>query len=195
MVVGGATTLSAATAEPVAAAAEPDWPSSVEEGNLGTYRDDRGEDRVTVSVGAGDDGLAFDATKLWIDPGTTVVWEWTGRGGDHNVHAMDGPAEFQSETTAEEGFVYEFTFEAENEGIIHYQCDPHAMVGMHAGVAVGEDVPTVGVNDDGPPVIFPPDIAVQLVIGLLVLLGAVLVLAFFFMRYGEEKTSGTLQRD
>ena len=34
----------------------PDWPSGAE-GNLGTYEDARGQDEVTVMVGADDDGL------------------------------------------------------------------------------------------------------------------------------------------
>jgi len=53
----------------------------------GTH-DYTGQDEVTVAVGAVD-GLKFGPAAILIDPGTTVVWEWTGEGGAHNVVADD----------------------------------------------------------------------------------------------------------
>jgi len=86
---GGATAVAAAGAGATGTVAaqelQPVWPSAVTGANLGTYQDARGESEVTVQVGAGDSGLAFDATKLWVDPGTTITFEWTGNGGAHNV--------------------------------------------------------------------------------------------------------------
>jgi len=91
---GGATAVAAAGAGATGTVAaqelQPVWPSAVTGANLGTYQDARGESEVTVQVGAGDSGLAFDATKLWVDPGTTITFEWTGNGGAHNVQNVEG---------------------------------------------------------------------------------------------------------
>ncbi|QHS16262.1 halocyanin domain-containing protein [Halopenitus persicus] len=91
-----------------------------------------GQDEVTVSVGAGN-GLLFDPPAILVDPGTTVVWEWTGQGGQHNVAEADGA--FESELVQEGGHTFEQTFES--EGTFRYQCDPHEAVGMKGVVAVG----------------------------------------------------------
>ena len=83
---GAAAAAGAATATSGTAAAqevEPDWPSGASSGNVGSYQDARGQDSVTISVGAGDQGLAFDSTLVWVDTGTTITWEWTGSGGAH----------------------------------------------------------------------------------------------------------------
>lgn len=112
----------------------------------GGYRDARGEDEVTVAVGAeGNTGFfAFEPAGIWIDPGTTVRWEWTGEGGGHNVVAEEGPAALDSgDLVSEPGVHYEFTFE--EDGITTYFCEPHLSLGMKGGVAVG-DVPTVSVG-------------------------------------------------
>ncbi|TKX53002.1 halocyanin, partial [Halorubrum sp. SP3] len=86
---GGATAAVAASAGATGTAAaqevQPDWPSGAADGNVGSYTDARGQDEVTISVGAGSNGLAFDPTLVWVDEGTTVTWEWTGAGGSHNV--------------------------------------------------------------------------------------------------------------
>jgi len=54
--------------------------------------DMRDADEVTVNVGA-NDGLSFGPAAVAVSSGTTVVWEWTGQGGDHNVSATDGEFE------------------------------------------------------------------------------------------------------
>jgi len=98
---------------------------------------------VTVQVGAGDQGLAFDPTLLWVDPGTTITFEWTGNGGAHNVQNVEGPASLDSgDPVGEEGYTYEYETSEEDVGITHYHCVPHTAVGMHAGLAVGEDIET-----------------------------------------------------
>ncbi|WP_058367230.1 plastocyanin/azurin family copper-binding protein [Haloparvum sedimenti] len=195
---GGATAAAAATSAAAGTAAaqevQPDWPSAVE-GNVNSYQDARGQDEVTVSVGAGD-GLAFDPTKIWVDPGTTIVWEWTGSGGDHNVHAVDGPASFESEIVGDEGFTFEYEVTEEDAGITHYQCDPHQQTGMHAGLAVGEDVPTVEVG--GPSNGWPEDVHdigvplhphwVGLVSGVGISL--TIVFTFYALKYGETAHAG-----
>ncbi|WP_198662063.1 halocyanin domain-containing protein [Halorussus litoreus] len=98
--------------------------------------DRTGESEVTVKVGAsGNNGnFAFGPAAVRVDPGTTVVWEWTGQGSIHNVSAEDGS--FESEQTDEEGFTFEQTFD--EAGVTKYVCTPHATMGMRGAVVVGD---------------------------------------------------------
>ncbi len=109
--------------------------------------DRTGEETVEVMVGAGDQGIRYDPPAIQVDPGTEVVWEWTGEGGDHNVVTEDGPAELESELTAESGHTYSFEFTDEHEGTTTYGCTPHIPVGMKGAVAVG-DVVDETIGDD-----------------------------------------------
>jgi halocyanin-like protein len=84
-----------------------------------------------VEVGAGD-GLAFGPAAVAVSTGTTVTWEWTGEGGQHNVAGSDG--DFESETVGEEGHTFEHTFDATGEFTYFYQ--PHKMMGMKGVVVV-----------------------------------------------------------
>jgi halocyanin-like protein len=114
----------------------------------GTY-DFRGEETVEVAVGAGDDGLLFEPAAIMVDPGTEVVWEWTGEGGEHNVETEEGE-ELESELTDEEGFTYEHTFEEEGE-VTLYVCTPHEAQGKKGAVAVdgeAEEEDDAEVDDD-----------------------------------------------
>lgn len=99
----------------------------------------RGEEEVTVVVGAGDDGLQFDPPAVLVDPGTTVVWEWTGVGSHNVVHEPpeDGEVAFESELVGEEGATFEQTFDDAEEAIYRYFCEPHRSVGMKGAVSVG----------------------------------------------------------
>jgi len=200
---GGATAAVAAGAGATGTAAaqevQPDWPSGVTGGNLGSSLDARGESEVTVAVGAGESGLAFDPTQLWVDPGTTITFEWTGNGGAHNVQTVEdgGPASLDSgDPVGEEGYTYEYEVTEEDVGITHYHCVPHTAVGMHAGLAVGEDVPTVEVGgaSDG----WPENIAHVGVplhahwVGIAAILGISLtfVFTFYLLKYGESAHTG-----
>ncbi|QAU11765.1 halocyanin domain-containing protein [Halorubrum sp. BOL3-1] len=112
-----------------------DWFENV--GNYEGTRDLRGESEVTVSVGAGETGLLFDPPAVLVDPGTTVVWEWTGQGGAHNV-AEEDDVFSSGETVAEAGTTFEYTFEDAGEGdVFRYVCEPHQATGMKGAVAVG----------------------------------------------------------
>lgn len=51
----------------------------------GEVADRRGQDEVTVQVGAGPNGHAFDPAVVMVDPGTTVTWEWVEGSGAHYV--------------------------------------------------------------------------------------------------------------
>jgi len=112
-----------------------DWFEDV--GNYEGTRDLRGQDEVTVSVGAGENGLLFDPPAILVDPGTTVVWEWTGAGGGHNVVEENGAFD-SGEPAAEEGTTFEHTFADAGDGdVFRYVCEPHQSVGMKGAVAVG----------------------------------------------------------
>ncbi|MFB6137017.1 MAG: halocyanin domain-containing protein [Halobacteriaceae archaeon] len=97
--------------------------------------DRRGQDSVTVTVGAQGNGgpYAFDPPAVHVDPGTTVTWEWSGNGG-HDVAATDDS--FASELKRKEGYTFEHTFDS--PGVTRYKCTPHAPMGMKGAVAVGD---------------------------------------------------------
>ncbi|NHN61511.1 halocyanin domain-containing protein [Halorussus sp. JP-T4] len=99
--------------------------------------DETGQSEVTVEVGAaGNNGnFAFGPAAIRVDPGTTVVWEWTGKGGSHNVAAEDGS--FESEMTGSTGHTFEQTFD--ETGITKYACTPHKAMGMKGAVVVGDE--------------------------------------------------------
>jgi halocyanin-like protein len=201
---GGATAVAAAGAGATGTAAaqeqQPVWPSGVTSGNLGSYQDARGESEVTVQVGAGDSGLAFDPTQLWVDTGTTITFEWTGNGGAHNVVTVEGggPASLDSgDPVGEEGYTYEYEVTEEDVGITHYQCVPHAAVGMHGGLAVGEDIETESAGGGGNTG-WPENIAHVGVplhahwVGIAAILGIALtfVFTFYLLKYGESSHTG-----
>ncbi|MFC5367141.1 halocyanin domain-containing protein [Salinirubrum litoreum] len=104
-------------------------------GNFDGTADRTGESEITITVGAeGNNGTyAFDPPAVRVDPGTTVVWEWSGKGNAHNVVAEDGS--FESELTTDAGHTFEQTFEA--TGVYKYACVPHEMMGMKGVVVVG----------------------------------------------------------
>ncbi|MEF8863987.1 MAG: halocyanin domain-containing protein, partial [Haloarculaceae archaeon] len=106
--------------------------------------DRRGQPEVTVEVGAQGNGgaFAFEPAAVRVDPGTTVIWEWTGEGGGHNVVSEEGTDySYESELVSDAGFTFEHTFE--QEGISKYFCVPHRSLGMKGAVVVG--------NVGGPP--------------------------------------------
>ena len=104
----------------------------------GSIADETGDSEVTIDVGAGSDDKAFDPAAVRIGAGTTVVWEWTGEGGSHNVSSVDdSDTSFRSgATTDEAGTTYEYTFDA--AGTQLYVCEPHGPVGMKGGIDVVE---------------------------------------------------------
>ncbi|MFW5917583.1 MAG: halocyanin domain-containing protein [Halorubrum sp.] len=95
--------------------------------------DRTGEETVDVAVGA-DGGLSFVPANVVVDVGTTVVWEWTGVGGTHDVVEADGA--FESELTGTEGHTFERDFE--EPGVYDYVCTPHQAQGMAGSVEVVE---------------------------------------------------------
>jgi len=106
-----------------------DWFSNVD--NFDGEVDRTGTAAVTVEVGA-DDGFAFAPAAVQVDPGTTVTWEWIGKGGRHNVVERNGA--FASPYHSGEGATFEWT--AGESGLFPYFCDPHREMGMKGGVRV-----------------------------------------------------------
>ncbi|MFC6836228.1 halocyanin domain-containing protein [Halomarina ordinaria] len=142
--------------------------------------DARGESEVTVEVGAGEGGLEFAPVAVHVDEGATIIWEWTGEGGSHNVVAQDG-ADFESGSPQASG-TFEWT--AEGGPIATYQCDPHAGQGMLGAVAIGEDVPRSAPVAPAEPAV--SDGAKTLGIASTIAIVSTLGLAYFFMRYGGD---------
>lgn len=105
-------------------------------GESPTVVDETGKEEVTVVVGAEGNGgtYAFGPAAVRIDPGTRVVWEWSGDGGMHNVVAVDGS--FKSDLQQKAGATFSHTFET--DGAIDYYCEPHRAMGMKGVVLVGD---------------------------------------------------------
>lgn len=97
--------------------------------------DRRNEGDVTVEVGTrGNIGFyKFGPTAVAVSPGTTVTWEWTGKGGAHDVVERNGIFD-SGEPVAREGTTFQYTFEA--PGVFKYYCTPHRGMGMKAAVFV-----------------------------------------------------------
>ena len=136
---GGLATMGA---RPVAAQSTDlsDWFSNVS--NADGVVDETGSSEVTVKVGskANNGAFGFGPAAVRVDPGTKVVWEWTGEGTPHNVVAEDGS--FESEMISEAGATFSHTFES--EGVSKYVCVPHKAMGMKGAVIVGDVDVTLG---------------------------------------------------
>ncbi|MFB6169249.1 MAG: halocyanin domain-containing protein [Haloferacaceae archaeon] len=100
----------------------------------GSVTDRTGRSEVTVEVGAEGNGgaFAFAPAAVRISTGTTVVWEWTGKGGSHNV-VHEGDA-FASKLVESAGHTFAHTFESTGE--YKYVCTPHRSLGMKGVVVV-----------------------------------------------------------
>ena len=95
--------------------------------------DRTGQDEVAVAVGAGN-GFAFDPAPVRIDAATTGPLPGHGRGGGHNVVAVD--ESFESTLTAEAGHTFTHTFT--EPGTVEYVCTPHQTQGMRGVVVAVE---------------------------------------------------------
>jgi halocyanin-like protein len=131
-----AATAAAASAGTAAAQGEIDYGGWFDDvSNFEGTEDFTGQDTVRVEVGAQGNGgaFAFAPPAIRVDPGTTVVFEWTGGGGQHNV--VEDGGDYQSELFQEAGV--HFAVQFESEGISKYVCQPHQSLGMKGAVAVG----------------------------------------------------------
>lgn len=122
----------------------------------GEIADLRGQDQAGVSVGAegNGDGFAFDPSAVAVSPGAEVRWQWTGQGGQHNVHAAPdeqlGESDYEfsfGEPQAGEDVTYSFAFD--EAGVALYHCTPHLSAGMKGAVVVAERDGDGGASGDG----------------------------------------------
>lgn len=99
----------------------------------GDLTDLTGESSVTVKVGAEGNGAyyAFEPAAVKISTGTTITWEWTGKGSLHNVVEQDGA--FDSGQPQQTG-TFEHAFS--EAGTFLYLCEPHETQGMKGAVVV-----------------------------------------------------------
>jgi len=148
--------------------------------------DARGQGEVSIDVGVGDQGIAFDPATVWVDPGTTITWEWTGEGGGHNVVTNDGPAALDSgDPVDSDSETYEYEVTEDDAGITTYKCEPHEGQGMKGGIAVGNDVETTTIETGGggPSATIPSE-AYALTVATFIAMTTTLGLGYFFMKYG-----------
>jgi halocyanin-like protein len=159
----------------------PDFGGYLDDANNyeGSVVDETGSSEVNVAVGAGQ-GLAFGPAAVHVDNGATVIWEWTGQGGSHNVVAEDGT--FDSGSPVGSG-TYEYTFES--DGIYNYFCSPHKGSGMLGSIVVGTDYPTKSTGGNEGPSPLPGSVKT---LGVATTFTAIstLGLAYFFIRYGGD---------
>jgi halocyanin-like protein len=92
----------------------------------------RGESEVVVRNGTGSDGYKYDPPAILVDVDTTVVWEWTGRGGMHTVTHTDGLFESEYLSAEEDRFEYAF----DEPGTYWYYCAPHRTLDQKGAVIV-----------------------------------------------------------
>ena len=128
------------------------WFSGVE--SYDNTVDLRGRDEVTVLVGAGQGGTAFEPAAALVDDGTVVTFEWTGRGGTHNVVFERGPR-FETDLTDAEGHAESLELSPpDGTGWASYYCEPHQGSGIRGAVVVGDPEE---VDDIDPEVVSPDD--------------------------------------
>ncbi len=144
--------------------------------------DETGKSEVTIEVGAkGNNGnFAFGPAAVRVDPGTKVVWKWTGKGGSHNVAAEDGS--FESEMTDSQGHTFSQTFE--ETGVVKYACVPHKAMGMKGAVVVGSEAAS-GAASGGESSGFSLS-ADEYAVGGSVLLGLLSPIAFALVLFGRD---------
>lgn len=108
------------------------WLSNVENYDGVVDETDRDVVRVAVGVENGSGAYGFGPAAVRVSAGTTVTFEWTGRGASHNVVARD--ERFESELTDAEGHTFEYT--VESTGTVPYYCTPHESLGMKGVIVV-----------------------------------------------------------
>lgn len=91
-------------------------------------------DTTTVKVGVDANGGAygFGPAAMTVAKGTTVKFEWTGKGAQHNVVDQDGA--FESDLYQEAGVHFEHQFTS--TGTYKYYCQPHKALEMKGVIVV-----------------------------------------------------------
>jgi plastocyanin len=133
---------------------------------------------TTVTVSSSN--LAFEPETVYVTPGTTVRWEWEGSLG-HNIEVRETPSGASWEghpeiVSAPE--TYEHTFET--MGKHNYVCTPHEASGMVGDIIVNEagEAPEAETRVTDP--------LKTLGVATVGTMSAVLVLTYFFIKYGGD---------
>lgn len=106
-------------------------------GGTGDIVDETGSDSVSIDVGAGDSGFGFDPVAVRVSTGTEVTWEWTGRGGPHNVVSENAPTELNSGSPVPSSDTT-YVETLSEPGAYRYVCTVHQANGMYGAVIVAE---------------------------------------------------------
>lgn len=120
----------------------PELDSFLSEANRydGNVVDRTGTDEVAVKVGAESaDGqfYAFAPAAVKVSVNTTISWQWTGKGGQHNVVSVGkSDFDFDSGDPKTSGDPFEQSFDGTGTGL--YECEPHTGLGMKGGFVVVE---------------------------------------------------------
>ncbi|WP_121822134.1 plastocyanin/azurin family copper-binding protein [Halostella salina] len=141
----------------------------------------------------------FDPAELYIAPGTTVTFEWTG--GNHNIIVDSQPsdANWEGHQPIEgPGTTHEHTFEV--LGDYNYYCSPHQSLGMEGVIHVtesGQNPAAAGGGGGGE--VDPHELGVPFqahYVGIATLLAVFvsLVFSFYVLKYGESPHASSPNR-
>jgi len=159
--------------------------TAVATSTAGTAAAQEGE---TVAVGPGGN-LVFEPATIYVQPETTVTWEWDSDNHNIVVESQPDEAEWEGHEPLEsDGFTYEHTFEV--QGTYEYYCEPHRSAGMVGEVVVNEsgEAPSAG---GGAEEVDPEHMGVPIqahFVGIATILAILvsLVFTFFLLKYGES---------
>lgn len=129
----------ATTEEPDVIESEPNYRGWFD--GVDNYRgtvDRRDAEQVRVRVGVeGDTGAyRFGPAAVAVSPDTSVIWEWTGQGGAHDV--VSESDDFDSGEPVESDSAT-FTFTYQSPAVYRYYCSNHRDRGMRGAVFVDLD--------------------------------------------------------
>jgi halocyanin-like protein len=103
----------------------------------GTLTDRRNQGSVDVTVGAsGNSGpFAFRPIAILVSPGTEINFDWTGRGGVHDVTWEQGDLEDSRGTGSATG---SYSVTIDDPGVYLYKCQSHQPTGGRGAIVVDD---------------------------------------------------------
>lgn len=105
----------------------------------GQVVDRRGQQKVSIRVGAGPDGHAFDPPVVIVDPGTTISWEWVEDSGAHYVVSRVRVTTDPDNVSDPIEGSYSTSVTVETPEMKRYVCYNHHNTGMRSAVVVAAD--------------------------------------------------------
>jgi len=103
----------------------------------GRLDDRRNESSVDITVGdSGNEGpFAFRPIAILVDQGTTINWDWTGRGGVHDITWEQGDLQ-DSNGSSSAANTYSLTLD--EPGVYLYFCSTHQPTGGRGAIVVDD---------------------------------------------------------